>query len=150
MRVLLDTNILLRIAEPIHAAHATAVTAVEMLHDTGHELYLVPQNVYEFWSVATRSVARNGQGKSVAQAEDLVRRFVNLFHLLLDERTIYATWLELVVEHEIAGVTSYDARLAAAMRRHGLDHLLTFNADDFRCYPHVGILEPDTVVASAA
>ena len=32
----------------------------------------------------------------------------------------------------MTGTNAYDARLAAAMLTHGVTHLLTFNAKDFR------------------
>ena len=37
----------------------------------------------------------------------------------------------------------HDARLAAAMLAHGLTHILTFNADDFRRYPGIVPITPD-------
>ncbi len=38
-------------------------------------------------------------------------------------------------------------RLAAAMLRHSLTHILTFNAKDFRPYQHITTLEPRDVVS---
>jgi predicted nucleic acid-binding protein len=37
----------------------------------------------------------------------------------------------LVVAHEVKGKLAHDARLAAAMQRHAITHLLTFNGVDF-------------------
>ena len=142
MRVLIDTNVLLRIADPSHASHLTAANAVQALRMQGHELLIVPQVIYEFWSVTTRSLEGNGLGKTPAYAESLIPQFCALFRLLRDERSIYEAWLQLVVKHVISGVKSFDARLAAAMLRHGVTHLLTFNAADFRRYGHVTILDP--------
>ena len=64
MKVLLDTNILTRSAEPAATDHQTAVDAVASLRTQGHDLCLVPQNYYEFWVVSTRPVAQNGRGKT--------------------------------------------------------------------------------------
>ena len=57
MRILLDTNVLGRLSQPGHAMHATAISAVKVLRDGQHELRLVPQVIYEYWTVATRPAA---------------------------------------------------------------------------------------------
>jgi hypothetical protein len=54
MNVLLDTNILTRLAQHAHPMHAAARDAVAALQRAGETLRLVPQNLYEFWVVATR------------------------------------------------------------------------------------------------
>ena len=69
MNVLLDTNILTRLAEPGHAMHQPARDAAKALQSQGHTLCIVPQNLYEFWVVCTRPIASNGLGKSAAEAE---------------------------------------------------------------------------------
>jgi hypothetical protein len=42
MRILADTNILARLAQPGHAHHATALDALAALNGEGHELAIVP------------------------------------------------------------------------------------------------------------
>ena len=59
MRILLDTNVLLRISDPNHAHHRPATAAVDALNANGDELRTVPQNLYEYWVVATRPIADN-------------------------------------------------------------------------------------------
>lgn len=53
MSTLVDTNILLRAAQPSHPMHQAAVDAVAILRQQGESLCLVPQIVYEFWVVCT-------------------------------------------------------------------------------------------------
>lgn len=148
MRILVDTNILIRFADASHDSHELAVKAVQQLRQEKNELCIVPQLIYEFWSVATRSTASNGLGKSSQYAEALIPEFCRIFRFLPDERSIYETWLQLVTQHQVSGVKSYDTRLAAAMVCHDITHLLTFNAGDFRRYPHITILEPEKIVPS--
>lgn len=64
MLVLLDTNILLRLAVPVHPMHLVARHAVIKLQANGDRLVLVPQNIYEYWVVATRPIPNNGLGFS--------------------------------------------------------------------------------------
>ena len=147
MQILLDTNILLRLAEPTHKLHETARDSVRKLAQQKHHLLIVPQCLYEFWAVSTRSVEHNGLGKAPSYAHSRIIDYCNMFRLLRDERSIYEEWLELVAKEEVTGVNSYDTRLVAAMVRHGVGQLLTFNAKDFKRYSAIGILDP-VLVAS--
>ncbi|MEJ7593333.1 MAG: hypothetical protein WKF77_17455 [Planctomycetaceae bacterium] len=45
MRILIDTNILLRIADPAHTIHPVAVNATATLRKMSHELFIVPQTL---------------------------------------------------------------------------------------------------------
>ena len=147
MLILVDTNVLLRVVEPRHAQHAEAVGAIRANRPVGHELCLVPQIHYEFWAVATRPIAQNGLGMTTTEAEaELERLGPPLFRLLRDERAIYEPWRELVGKHRVQGKQAHDARLVAAMRRHSLTHLLTFNVADFQRYPGIVLLDPNESV----
>ena len=64
MTILVDTNILLRIAHKNHPHTAVAATAIQRLLGESHELRVVPQVLYEYWAVATRPVDQNGLGFS--------------------------------------------------------------------------------------
>jgi predicted nucleic acid-binding protein len=131
MAYLLDTNILLRWTQPLDPQHALAVKAVLQLREREEELCIVPQNLVEFWNVATRPVERNGFGLTPQQADAEVQRLEQLLPVKLDVPQIHAEWRRLVVEAEVRGVQVHDARLAAAMRVHGVSNLLTFNVRDF-------------------
>src|SRR5262249_21366576 len=147
---LLDTNVLLRSIEPGHRDHQTSVDAVDSLRQRGHELVIAPQVLYEFWSVATRPIANNGLGMSPSDAHAELSVVQGLFRLLRDERAIYQIWEQLVTTLGIRGKQAHDARLAAAMQRHGVAYLLTFNATDFVRYTFVTTLGPADVVRGTA
>ena len=96
MNDLVDTNILTRLVEPTHAIHRQAVDAVTLLIRQAHNLYVVSQNFYEFWVVATRPANVNGLGKTAAEALADLMYFESLF-LWLDETVpIYSVWKQLV------------------------------------------------------
>jgi predicted nucleic acid-binding protein len=148
MLVLVDTNVLLRTVEPLHSHHTAAVTVLRTIKQAGHELCVVPQIHYEFWVVATRPIAQNGLNMTPTEVEvELQRLGPPLFRLLRDERTVYDFWRELVGKHEVCGKQVHDARLVAAMCRHNITHLLTFNISDFQRYSEISLLDPDTGVA---
>jgi predicted nucleic acid-binding protein len=59
---LLDTNIWLRSVQQEAAHHPVAVEALATLLGRGDDVFITPQNIIEFWSVASRPVAANGLG----------------------------------------------------------------------------------------
>jgi predicted nucleic acid-binding protein len=75
MRILIDTNVLARIAHKNHAHTPIAHAALRRLWSDGHELRIVPQVLYEYWSVATRPVAENGLGFSVAVGDAVASNY---------------------------------------------------------------------------
>ncbi|MGB4259370.1 MAG: hypothetical protein WBL15_16850 [Phycisphaerae bacterium] len=85
MSTLLDTNILTRSAQSGHPQQLPARNAVKQLFDRGEQICIVPQNLYEFWAVATRSPAENGLGMSMVEAESELARVKEVFTLLGDE-----------------------------------------------------------------
>src|SRR5690242_8681510 len=131
MSVLVDTNILLRSVEPLHPQHALAVGAVSQLLSESTPVYFTLQNIAEFWNVATRPIANNGLGLSIAATLGEVEKIEALLTLLPDTPGVYAEWKRIIVEHGVSGVKVHDARLIATMKTHGLSRLLTFDVDDF-------------------
>ena len=145
MSVLLDTNILTRSAQPAHSMHKDALDAVGLLRIRGEELCIVPQNLIEFWAVATRPLSANGLQMATVQAKAELARIKSLFRFLADTPTIYDEWEKLVAQHAVSGKNSYDARIVAAMNVHGLKQLLTFNAADFKRYQGITVVSPAAV-----
>jgi len=106
--ILIDTNVLLRCAQPAHSHHSTAVAAVTQVRMRGYRPTIVPQVIYEYWVVATRSVTENGLGLSTAAADVDVGQIIDQFHLLRDERAVFDHWRRLVVDR--VGVREADDR----------------------------------------
>ncbi len=100
MNVQLDTNILTRLAQPSHPFHAVALAALRNLQSATHVPCIVPQNLFEFWAVATRRVEDNGLGLSVAEAKAELDKLKNAFALFLDGPLLLDEWEKLVVAHE--------------------------------------------------
>jgi predicted nucleic acid-binding protein len=146
MRVLVDTNILIRISQKNHPQFVFADAALQKLWDAKHELRIVPQVLYEYWAVATRAVEHNGLGFSVQIVAADLERFKTLFSVLRDERGVLEPWQRLALENQAVGKRSHDVRLVAAMQRHGLTHLLTFNAADFKRFSGITLLDPLALV----
>jgi predicted nucleic acid-binding protein len=146
MNYLIDTNILARLAEPGHTMHQPALDAVKRLTQQRHKLHVVPQNLYEFWVVCTRPTSANGLGKSAPEAVAELTSIKSLFLLAEDTPAVFSAWERLVASIPVLGKNAHDARLVAAMTVHGLSHLLTFNAKDFRSYPNITTATPADVL----
>ncbi|HZK89796.1 MAG TPA: type II toxin-antitoxin system VapC family toxin [Stellaceae bacterium] len=141
MSVLLDTNVLLRRTQPAHEHHGVAVESVARLLEAGEAVHVTPQNMSEFWNVATRPVAHNGMGFSVAATAAEIAKIEQLLVLLPDIPALYERWKGLVLRHRVVGAKVHDARLVAAMLVHRVPRILTFNTGDFSRY-RVEVLHP--------
>jgi len=142
MAFLADTNVLLYWLQPNSPERVVAMHAVRILHGRGEKVYVLPQNIIELWNRATRPIAAGGLGLTVAQTDAEARYLESLFPVLYDTPVIYDAWRQLVVSVGVSGVQVYDARIAAAMRIHGLTDLLTFNPADFIRYPGINAVHP--------
>jgi len=140
--ILVDSNVLLRWLEPSDGDHLTATKALERLIFSGAILCYTSQNVSEFWNACTRPANRNGFGLTPAEANIRAREFELQLRLLPDSELIHFEWRKMLVDYAISGVQVHDARLAAAMRVHGISRILTFNAKDFRRFPDVQAVLP--------
>jgi len=142
-----DTNILLRSIDDGHIAQPIAQKGLLALRDRGETLSIFPQNLIEFWAVATRPVANNGLGLNVLQAEVELVSLKNLFALLPESPEIFSEWEKIVLQYRVSGKQVYDARLVAAMTVHGVTHLLTFNTNDFKRFTDITATSPQAILS---
>jgi predicted nucleic acid-binding protein len=151
--ILVDTNLLCRLCNPMKPSPSETIAArrsLQRLRHQGHQLAIVPQNLYEFWAVATRAkgtppAGANGLGMSVERADLWLNYFLRTFHLLVDTEQSLVNWRMLVRTHRVTSFKSHDVRLVAAMQVHKVTHLLTFNSQDFNRFPNLGLLDPHTL-----
>ena len=149
MLIVVDSNILLRLAEPKHRMHPETRDSTAVLLRGGHELCIFPQSIYEFWVVTTRPQDKNGLGMEPSEAAVELNRFLVTFDLLADTSAVFPEWVSLVGTHKVKGKPAHDARIVAAMNVHAVTHLLTFNDADFLRYPTITVLTPAGVLAGS-
>ena len=145
--MLVDSNILVRVSHTTDPQHQLALDATAKLKLANQTLCIVPQNIYEYWSVATRPTAVNGLGFSATFAQNELARLRHFFDLLDESPGFFSEWERLVALHGIVGKKAHDARLVAAMIVHGITHLLTFNKQDFQRFTNISVLGPADVMA---
>lgn len=148
MRVLVDTNILLRSAQPNHPLCPQATHAVSKLIRQKDSVFFCAQNVAEFWNVATRPISANGLGMSGKDALIEINNIENVLTLLPDIPGVYPEWKRIVAHHDVQGVKVYDARLVALMNIYAVNNVLTFNDADFKRYGNITALHPSFLLSS--
>ena len=144
MRILVDTNVLLRLDRPADAHHPACVSAIEASRAAGHSLCVLIQNLYEYFVVATRPLPQNGHGMSVEGALLRLDGLESLFEVLGHHDGDYAAWKQLVRTTQTTGKPAHDARIASAMMNHGITHMLTLNAGDFARFPGITVFNPSS------
>lgn len=149
---LLDTNILARLTERNSRQHQTATSAVRVLIARGDLLFITPQNFGEFWSLATRPLAKNGMELTATSAATEFANHKALFRMLPDDATTFAQWERLVATYNVVGPDVHDARLAALALVYQVPHILTFNVKHFRRFETEGLktVDPATLAATQA
>ena len=146
MRVLVDTNILLRSVQPNHPLCSQASHAVSKLIRQKDAVFFCSQNIAEFWNVATRPVERNGLGLSPEEVLQEVGSIEKSLTLLPDVPAIYSAWKQIVAVHKVQGVKVYDARLVALMSVYAVESVLTFNSTDFERFADVRAIDPSSLL----
>ena len=144
--ILWDTNLLVRMTKSGDPPCGVARSAVGNLLARGERVIVVPQNLYEFWAVATRKPSappggQNGLGMTTEQASQWLVFFRRRFMLLPDRDELPDRWLALVKAFDVKGFRSHDARLVAAMECYGITRLFTFNVVDFNSFA-ITIVDP--------
>ncbi len=145
MSHLVDSNILLRLSQKKHLHYPIARNAIINLRKNGEEICFVPQNIIEFWAVATRPAISNGLGLTIDETKSEIAKFKKLFKFYNDETGVFAEWENLVTNYPTSGKNVHDARIVAAMITHKITHLLTFNTKDFMRYSGVKVVDPHTI-----
>ncbi len=146
IKYLLDTNILLRVADTSSSQHSLAINAIKEILNIGNKCVITAQVLVEFWVVATRPKEVNGLGWTPKETREKINQFIIQFILLEETSDIFPNWLKLVTNHDIKGKRTHDIRLLAVMKTKNISHLLTFNPQDFIQLTEVVIVQPQTLI----
>jgi predicted nucleic acid-binding protein len=77
--ILTDSNVLVHLVDTRDPRSELAESATEKLRSRRETLCIAPQNVVEFWAVATRPEGKNGRGMSALRASEEVAKILSLF-----------------------------------------------------------------------
>ncbi len=110
---LVDTNILLRLAQPDSPEHGSIRQCTDVLWAKGANLFYTSQNLAEFWNVCTRPTDRNGFGFSISEADERASLIEAQLNFAADNEATHWEWRRIVVTQGVSGVQVHDARLVA-------------------------------------
>jgi predicted nucleic acid-binding protein len=145
-KYLLDTNVVLRFANPSDQQHDLVTEAIAILLEQSNECYLTAQVLIELWVVATRPVDVNGLGWSTQQASNVIEQILTRFPLVEETAQIFPIWLNLVTQNKIKGKRTHDARIIAVMLVYNIRHILTLNPSDFKSLSEIITVNPQEII----
>ena len=145
MPTLADTNVLLRSLSPEHAHYSVAENALTALRLRNEPLCIAPQNLIEFWAVATRPRDEYGLGMTTARVANEIVTLRRFFRLLPSTPSVLEAWQRMVTTLGISGKQTHDAHLVAVMEVHSVMTILTFNTAHFKRYAGITALDPAQV-----
>jgi predicted nucleic acid-binding protein len=145
VKILLDTNILLRLSERDNPHHTPAVASLRLLAMDGHTFCIGSQTIAEFLAVATRSIADRGLGMSQTVADAELSKVTSELEVLYDSADVIAELRKLVVAYAVTGKSVHDTRLVATMNTYGIPAILTFNRADFARFTGINVIDPAAV-----
>lgn len=106
-------------------------------------IVVINDEAHHAWRVPAESKI-----KGVATTERRVQ-FIERNGAVLDESpAAYHQWRSLLVQHQIQGLATHDARLVSMMQLAGITHFVTLNVADFARYPGIVPITPKDFVAS--
>jgi predicted nucleic acid-binding protein len=140
-----DTNILLRSVQTSDPHFPITRAALTKLRARQEIVCIAPQNLVEFWVVATRPQTENGLGFPHTRAASEITMLQGLFQLLPYKPEVLETWKRIVALHGVTGKQAHDAHLVAMMQVHSVMSILTFNTGHFTRFPGITVLNPAQV-----
>ena len=147
-KYLLDTNVILRFANPSDKQHHLTTEAIATLLEQSDECFLTAQVLIELWVVATRPVDVNGLGWSTKQASNIIEQLLDRFPIVEETSPIFSAWLNLVTQNQIKGKRTHDALIVAVMLVYEISRILTFNPSDFKGLSEIITVHPQEILNS--
>ncbi|MHA1495676.1 MAG: type II toxin-antitoxin system VapC family toxin [Candidatus Thorarchaeota archaeon] len=143
MKTLLDTNIL------VHAHNQSSPQqkkASEILRDAIHsrlDAYIIPQILYEFFSVVTNS-RRVDKPLATNEAFDICKDLwvSSAIKIIEPQSSTTLVVFDLVRNHGIAGAQIFDYVIAATAKEHGIERIFTENTRDFAVFDFLKVVNP--------
>lgn len=132
-RVLLDTNILLRLPRlgmPESDQETQEGITLETLLAEIYIPCITFQNLTEFWSAAGRPLEQNGMAMTANKIHQQVEQFPKIFEVLPDRSEAVEIWKSLCIKHQVKGRRGHDVRLVATALSNGVIRVLTTNLKD--------------------
>jgi predicted nucleic acid-binding protein len=131
MKVLFDTSVLVSALVRPHALHARACPWLDRARAGEFTFLVSSHSTAELYSILTTCPVR--PRISPAEARQLIRENIEgAAEIVTLSAADYAMTLNRLASWGLSGGVVYDAMIARAAQKAGVDRLLTFDVDDFR------------------
>jgi len=145
----LDTNILLTSTDSSRLQHKLCRELFQKALSGGLHLAISNQIVREYLVVATRPVSVNGLGLSTKDSLHNIRQFMNHCMIIEETEVSLNLLIEYVGKFSISGKHIHDINLIAIMAAYNIKTLITMNPSDFKLFPELTVLGPDSLMLQA-
>ncbi|RYG47439.1 PIN domain-containing protein [bacterium] len=142
LRILLDTNIALRLYDIEGPFHLQVESYIKRRGGGADTFLIAPQVLFELRVVMTRPIHSNGYGQSAADFTLASQRLMRFTEFNPDPPDLLERWLNICARHEILGKQSHDARLVAWMEAYNVEAILTLNPRHFAAFTGIQVLTP--------
>lgn len=132
MKILFDTSVLVAaIVEP-HPMHARALPWLKRAKTEEFDFLVASHTLAELYAVLTTLPIRprilpGTAWRLVHENVEVTAKVVSL------SRSDYSATIKFIADLGLSGGIIYDALIAKAAKKAGVERLLTFNPDDFKC-----------------
>lgn len=142
MRVAIDTDFLVRLSIAGHPGRSVAAELRDRHLAAGDRFALAPQVAYEFVHVVT-DPRRFTEPLAMTEALRVARAWwegAEVDPLLPEDETV-PRFFELMAKHQLGRKRVLDTALASACLAAEVTHLITGNADAYRVFPELVLIE---------
>lgn len=139
MKILLDTNVLIRIVKKRHPEYSITMKAIAKLLSQGEELFYSPEGLVEMCVVLRRAFGQKRSGTLKA-----IRLIESVFYLI-DNSDYLTAWIKLYRKCSLGVNLLYDLKFVAIAVENGMDAILTFDTKHYQRFKEINILNPRSI-----
>ncbi len=132
-RIFVDTSVLIYSTNALSPWRKMAINALQKARNLEFELVVSRQVFQEYLAIIT-CPDQNNDVPPVPRIIENIRIFQGEFTVVGGKQETMPTLLELLQEFPVRGKEIYNASIVATMLVYGIEHLLTNNVDDFKCF----------------
>ena len=140
---MVDTNVLLAATNTARSDHEASRRFFSRAPGEGIHLATCGQILREYLVVATRPVAVNGLGLSIADALKNLTWFRKRLVYFEEPEAVHLALVALVESAGITGKRVHDANIVAVMQLFGIRYLVTNNPEDFSSLTGIAVVVPE-------
>lgn len=131
MKILFDTSVLVAAIVEVHPMHPQALKWLQRAKAGEFDIIVASHTLAELYAILTTLPVkpRISPGTAWRLIHDNIDNFAKVVHLTVSD---YRYVLKQMADFLLTGGIIYDAIIARAAQKTGVDRLLTFNPEDFK------------------